>query len=83
MISDLDVFGAMVRSDENPAPIDLSNTNLDEFFQLTRVARQAPAVRSSLILSFSLVILNHFLAIQDVEQLLYFCDIGSLQLTLR
>ena len=65
MISDLDVFEGMVRNDENPTPIDLSNIDLDEFLQSTRVARQAPAVRSSITPVFSLDILNYLLAIQD------------------
>jgi len=83
MISDSDIFEAMARSDENPSSINLSNIDLDESFQSTRVVRQAPAVRSSSIPLFSLDILNHLLASQDVEQPHYFRDIGGIQLTLR
>ena len=69
----------MVRSKENPTPIDFENIDLDEFFQLNRqrspVAHQAPAVGSSSILSFPLDILTHLLAIQDVGEFIYFRDI--------
>ena len=83
--SDWDIFEAMVRNDENPAPIDFSNVDLDELFQITRprppVANGPPAVCSSSSPVILLDILNHLLAIQDVEKLLYFKHV--LRLTLH
>jgi len=85
--SDWDIFEAMVRNEENPAPIDFSNMDLDELFQITRprppVTHGPPAVCSSSSTVILLDILKHLPDIQGVEKLLRFRDVGSLRLILH